>query len=128
MSDLLSLALFFFGAALIYAFRGRVFAPFRRFEARNALRRAEEARAMVERDAHYRHTLQSAQEQFEAVTKIAVPDERTGEPVERFLFLGIRYATREDAEAARQAAIVDKAREFYRDLDQIYLSRRPRRG
>jgi hypothetical protein len=44
--------------------------------------------------------------------------------VERFVFLGEQYATRREAEAVRHAAIIEKAREFYMELDQMYLSRR----
>jgi len=124
MSNLLSLAVIFLGAALLYAFRKRVMAPLRRFEARNAQRRAEEARAMIDRFAHYRQTVQSAEEQVEEVMKVAVADERTGEALDRYLFLGVLYPTRKEAEAARYAAAIEKAREFYIDLDRIYLSRR----
>ena len=59
---------------------------------------------------------------------ISVPDERTGEPVVRYLFLGDQYATRKEAEAVRFGIVIEKAREFYKDLDRIYLARgrRPR--
>ena len=69
-----------------------------------------------------------AQEEIEEVAKISVPDERTGEPVARYLFLGDQYATRNEAEAARFGIVIEKAREFYKDLDRIYLARgrRPR--
>lgn len=123
MSNLLSLALIFLGAALAYAFRNRVIGAFRRFEARNAARRAEELRALMDRYAHYRQTVQFAEEQVEEVTKVMVPDERTGEPVSRYLLLGAYYADRKEAEAVRRALVVEKAREFYIDLDRIYLSR-----
>jgi hypothetical protein len=123
MSNLLSLALIFLGAALLYAFRNRVIGVFKRFEARNAARRAEEVRALMDRYAHYRQTVQFAQEQVEEVAKVMVADERTGEPVSRYLFLGAYYADRKEAEAARHAAVIEKAREFYVDLDRIYLSR-----
>jgi hypothetical protein len=126
MSNLLSLVLIFFAAVLIYGFRRRIVAPLRRFEARNAQRRADELRALFDRYAHYRQTVQFAEEQVEPVTKITVPDGRTGEPVSRYLFLGSQYATRKEADAARYALVVEKAREFYLDLDKIYLSRRGR--
>ena len=47
-----------------------------------------------------------------------------GSPSSGYIFLGVQYATRREAEAARHAAIVGKAREFYMELDQIYLGRR----
>lgn len=126
MSGLLSLLVMFLGAALIYAFRRRIIGALQRFEARNALRRAEEARALFDKYAHYRQTIQSAEEEIEPVAKLTVPDERTGEAVDRYLFLGVIYASRNEAEAVRRAAVVEKAREFYIDLDRIFLSRRPR--
>jgi len=126
MSNLFSLILIFFAATLIYAFRRRIIVSLRRFEARNAHRRAEEARALFDRYAHYRQTVQFAEEQIEEVTKISVPDARTGEPVERYLFLGEQFLTRKDAEGARYAVVIEKAREFYKDLDRIYLAQRGR--
>jgi hypothetical protein len=128
MSNLLSVILIFFCGILIYAFRRRIMEPLRRFEARNARRRTEEARALYDKHAHYRQTVAFAEEEIEEVTKITVPDERTGEPVIRYLFLGDQYATHEEAEAARFTAVIGKAREFYKDLDRIYLARgrRPR--
>jgi hypothetical protein len=128
MSNLLSLFLIFFCGVLVYAFRHRIVEPLRRFEARNARRRTEEARALYDRHAHYRQTVEFAQEEIEEVAKITVPDERTGEPVTRYLFLGDQYATRNEAEAARFQIVIEKAREFYRDLDRIYLARRDRRA
>jgi hypothetical protein len=123
MSNLFSVILIFFGGVLIYAFRRRIMEPLRRFEARNARRRAEEALARFDSQAHYRQTVEFAQEEIEEVTRITVPDERTGEPVARYLFLGEQYATRREAEASRFMAVIEKAREFYKDLDRIYLAR-----
>lgn len=128
MSNLLSLALIFIAAALMYGFRTRIIGALRRFEARNAQRRADEARAMLDRYAHYRQTVQFAEEQIEQVGRVTVADERTGEPVIRYLFLGTHYATRQEAEAVRYSLVIEKAREFYIDLDRIYLSRRGRPG
>jgi hypothetical protein len=126
MSNLVTLALILFGAVLLYGFRGRLLSALQRFEARNARRRADELRALMDRHAHYRHTVEFAEEQVEPVTTVTVPDSRTGEAVIRYLFLGEQFATRKDAEAARHAVVIEKAREFYIDLDRIYLSRRRR--
>lgn len=123
MYNLFSAVLILFGVVLICAFRYRILAALRRFETNNALRRAEEARALFDRNAHYRQTVRFAEEEVEEVAKLTVPDERTGEPVTRYVFLGEQFATRKDAEAARYAAVIEKAREFYKDLDRIYLSR-----
>src|SRR6266850_5700844 len=122
--NLVSLALILVAAALFYRFRESILMPLRRFEANNAARRGEEARALFDRYAHYRQTVQLAEEQVEEVTKLRAADARSGEPVERYVFLGVSYGTRREAEAARHAAIVEKAREFYIDLDRMYLSRR----
>jgi len=126
MSNLISAVLILFGVVLVCAFRYRIFAALRRFEANNALRRAEEARALFDRYAHYRQTVQFAEEEVEDVAKVTVPDERTGQPVARYIFLGEQFATRKEAEAARYAAVIERARDFYKDLDRIYLSRRGR--
>ena len=125
-TNLITLVLLFLAGALFYKFRDRVFTPLRRFEARNAQRRAEEARALFDRYAHYRQTLQIAEEQIEEVTKIKIADPRTGQPVDRFLFLGVQYGTRTEAEAARYAEVVGKARDFYIDLDRNWLPGRQR--
>lgn len=103
-------------AILAYAFRRPVLAALARFDARNAERRFEEMRDRRDRTAHYKHTLRLAEEQVDTVKEIAVPDERTGTPASRFLFAGETFASREEAEEARQAAIYAKAREFYVDL------------
>lgn len=126
LTDVITILAMFLGGALLYRYRYRVFAPFRRFEARNAARRAEEARALFDRYAHYHQTLQLTEEQVEQVTKIRVPDERTGQPVDRYLFLGVQYATRQEAEAVRHAQVIAMAREFYIDLDTNWLPRRGR--
>ena len=122
--NLISVALFLLAAALIYKFRLRIFLPLRRFEANNAARRAEEARALFDRYAHYRQTVQLAEEQVEEVSKLKIADPRTGEPLDRYVFLGVTYGTRREAETARHEVVIEKAREFYIDLDRMYLSRR----
>lgn len=122
--NLLILASLFAVFALFLVFRDRIVGALKRFDARNTARRAEEARALFDRYAHYRQTVELAEEQVEEVTKFRTSDARTGEPVEGYIFLGVQYATRREAEAARHAAIIGKAREFYMELDQIYLGRR----
>lgn len=128
MLSWLDLGLLFLAAALLTGYRRRISTLFRRFEIRNAQRRAEEARALFDRYAHYRQTVQFAEEQIEPVSKITVPDQRTGEQVARYVFLGEQFLTRADAEAVRYEAVIEKAREFYRELDKIYLARRGWRG
>ena len=77
----------------------------------------------MDRYAHYRQTLQFVDEQIEPVAPLTARDERTGEPVTRYVFLGTTYGTLKDAEAARYTVVVEKAREFYVDLDRVFLSR-----
>ncbi len=124
LQNLLVLAVVLAVVAVFLAFRDRIVGALKRFDARNQARRAEEARALFDGYAHYRQTVELAEEQVEEVTKFRTTDTRTGEPVEGYIFLGAQYATRREAEAARHAAIVEKAREFYMELDKIYLGRR----
>jgi len=124
LQNLMMVALLFAVIAVVLAFRDRIVGAFQRFEARNAERRAEEARALFDRYAHYRQTVQFAEEQVEEITKYRTKDLRTGEPIERYIFLGTQYATRREAEAARHEVVIEKAREFYLELDKMYLSRR----
>ncbi|MGQ0741238.1 MAG: hypothetical protein ACT4OG_02930 [Alphaproteobacteria bacterium] len=127
MRDLILLALVFAAAVTLYRFRARIFLALRRFDARNASRRYEELRDRRDRFAHYKHTVRMAEEEVEEVTLVTVPDERTGLPVKRYLFLGEQFASRHDAEMARRAAVMAKARDFYLDLDNLYLGRQPAR-
>jgi hypothetical protein len=124
MRDLILLVSIFVISATVYKFRARIFLALRRFDAGNAMRRYEELRDRHDRFAHYKHTVRLAEEEVEEVGAIEVPDERTGQPVTRYLFLGNQYATRNEAEMARRAAVMAKARDFYLDLDNLYLGKR----
>ena len=123
MSDLITVAIVLSGALLAYAVHRPVLAALRRFEAKNAERRLQEYKSAMDRYAHYRQTVQFVDEQIEPVARVTVADERTGEPVTRYEFLGTQYGTLKDAEAARHAVVVEKSREFYVDLDRVFLSR-----
>jgi hypothetical protein len=127
LTNLYILTALFIVAAAFYYFRDDILGALRRFDARNRARRAEELQARFDRSAHYRQTLALADEQVEEVMRVRTKDRRTGETVERYVFLGEEYASRKEAEEARFAAVVEKAREFYRDLDRIFLTRRDRR-
>jgi hypothetical protein len=124
IQNLLTVAAIFALIALFMVFKDRIVGALKRFEARNAARRAEEARALFDGYAHYRQTMELAEEQVEEVQKFRTTDTRTGEPFERYVFEGVQYPTRREAEAARHEAIIGKAREFYMELDKMYLSRR----
>jgi hypothetical protein len=110
-------------AILVYGFRRPIIAAFERFDARNAARKLEEARDRHDRLAHYKHTLRLAEEQVDTIEEIASVDERAGAPAQRFVFAGETFASRDEAETARNKAIIAKAREFYVELPAA-LSRR----
>jgi hypothetical protein len=117
MTNLVLVFLIFAAGCVLYRYRAGVLAALRRFDARNAQRQEDELRERVDPQAHYKRTLQMAAEQFEDISEISEPDPRTGIDLPVYLFLGVRYETREAAETARHRAIVDQAREFYIDLD-----------
>ena len=110
-------------AILLYRFHPQILAALARFDARNTARKFEEVRDRRDRLAHYRHTVRLAEEQVDDISEITASDERTARPVMRFVFAGETFATREDAEHAREAAVMAKAREFYAELPAA-LSRR----
>ena len=124
MSNLIQVVLVLAGFLLVIGTYRPVLRALRRFEARNAERRMQELQSAMDQYAHYRQTIQLVEEEVEPVSPVTVSDERTGQPITRYVFLGTTYATKKDAEAARFAAVVEKAREFYIDLDRIFLSRR----
>jgi hypothetical protein len=117
LSDLLWLMGAFFAAALVYRFRTRIFGILARFDAKNAARQAEEAWEKRDRFAHYRRAVLTAEESLEEVSQVSVIDDRTGEPVNRYLFLGRHYATMNEAALARRGRAIEIAREFYAELD-----------
>ena len=110
-------------AILLYRFHRPILSALARFDARNMTRKFEEARDRRDRLAHYRHTVRLAEEQVDGITEIAVSDERTALPVTRFVFAGEIFSNRDEAEAARNHAIMAKARDFYVELPAA-LSRR----
>lgn len=123
MRDLISMAAIIFVTLLIYGLRAPILARLQRFDARNAFRRSEELRDRRDRLAHYKHTLRLAEEQVEEIGVTVVPDARTGDPVNVYLFEGERFLSRRDAEAARNEVIVAKAREFYVELPHALAQR-----
>ena len=111
-------------AILLYRFRAPVLDALRRFDRRNVARIEEEISDRSDRFAHYKHTLRVAEEQVDEISEIEVPDERTAMPVKRYLFEGEQFASRDEAEAARQRKIVAKARAFYQELPAALAGRR----
>jgi hypothetical protein len=124
MSNLVQVVLILSGVLAAVALYKPVLRALRKFEERNAERRMQELKSAMDAYSHYRQTMEFVEEQIEPVSTLTVRDERTGEPLTRYVFLGVWYAARQEAEAARYAAIVEKAREFYVDLDRVFLSRR----
>jgi len=124
MSDLYTTAAVILAGLLLYRFRAPILAALRRFDAENIARRQEEQRDRTDPLAHYKHTLKLAGEQVEEVHEIEEPDARTGDPVTRYVFGAEKFATREEAEEARNIVVVAKARIFYRDLPTALRTRR----
>lgn len=116
MNGLYTTALFVLAGVIAYRFHRPILALLARFDARNTERKIAELRDRQDRNAHYKHTIELAEEQVDVVTETTMMDKRTGENVSRFLFAGEMFMTREEAEAARQEAILIKAREFYVEL------------
>ena len=108
---------------VIYRYNRRVIAAFRRFDERNAQRIQQDLEDRRDALAHFRHTAGVAEEQVEEVLEIDAIDERLGTPVKRYVFEAETFATRDEAEAARQRAIIAKARDFYRELPAALAGR-----
>lgn len=124
IESLITTAALIIGAILLYRFRGPVLAALRRFDERNVQRIAEERDDRRDPVAHFKHTFRVAEEQVEDVSEIVLPDARTGQPIARYVFEGEQFASRDEAEAARQRSIVGKARHFYRELPAALAHRR----
>ena len=124
MSDLYWTAALIFVGLLLYRFREVWLGALRRFDARNVARLEQEQMDRRDPVAHFRHTLSVAGEQVEEVQEIVEPDERTGDPVTRYLFNAEKFATREEAEEARNIVVVAKARIYYRHLPAALTARR----
>lgn len=124
MSDLYWTCAFIFAGLLLYRFRDVWLGALKRFDERNVARLEQERLDRTDPVAHFRHTLSVAGEQVEEVQEIVEPDERTGDPVTRYLFNAEKFATREEAEEARNVVVVAKARIFYRHLPAALAARR----
>ena len=124
MESLITTAILIIGGILVYRFGAPVIEALRRFNAHNVARIEEEVDDRRDARAHYRHTLRLAQEQVEEVNEIPVRDPGSGAVILRYVFEGEQFATRDEAEAARQQSIVAKARQFYQDLPAALAHRR----
>ena len=116
LSDLYATAALLLIALLLYRFRAPILGALARFDARNVAQRRQEMEDRRDQLAHYKHTLRLAEEQVEDVQAFEAHDERTGVPVTRYVFEGETFASRNEAEAVRQRAILARARAFYVEL------------
>ena len=112
MTSLITTGLLIIAAILAYRFRAPFVTALRRFDARNRDRIEEEIGDRRDPVAHYRHTLRLSEEQVEEIGEITATDVRTAQPVKLYIFEGEQFASRDEAEAARQRSIVAKARKF----------------
>jgi len=118
LENIILICLAFLAVAALYRWGRPILDALRQFDARNARRQREQSAARFDPDAHYRETMRLADEQVEEIVELTEPG-----PVTRYLFNGEEYDRREDAEAARVAIVIEKARGFYIELDTIYLGR-----
>lgn len=116
MRDVFSMAAFLLAAILLYGCRAPILAALKRFDDRNIARRLQETRDRSDNLAHFRHTLALAEDQVETIGEMVVPDARTGSPVRLFVFEGEQFLSRDEAEAARNEAVIARARTFYQEL------------
>lgn len=123
MHDLIVTFLVLVAGILTYRYRREIFTILKRFDERNRARIENEKRDRGDALAHFRHTLALAEEQTETVSEITLSDPRTATPVTRYVFEGEHFATRHEADRAREEKVRAKARAFYMELP-IALSRR----
>ncbi len=102
----------------------RVTAALRRFDAQNRDRIEGEIRDRWDATAHFRHTIKLAEEQVDEIIESQETDPRTSTPVTRYVFEGVTYASRDEAEKVRAEKIGDIARGFYRDLPGALAARK----
>lgn len=122
--NLTTAALIAIAAILLVWAWPRLSAAFKRFDDQNRARIESQARERYDHNAHFRHTFELAQEQVEEIVEVTETDPRTATPVTRYVFEGVTYATRDEAEHARAEKIGDIARGFYRDLPAALAARR----
>jgi hypothetical protein len=124
VTGLYSTAALVLAGLLLYRFRAYWLGALKRFDAENVARLRQERLDRNDPLAHFKHTLKLAGEQVEEVQEIVEPDERTGDPVARYLFEGEKFATRDEAERTRNEVVVGIARGFYHELPMALRTRR----
>ena len=88
----------------------------KRFDAANVARIAQQERDKADTNAHFRHALDVADEQVEAVQEI-----KTGD-ITGYLFEAQMFATRDEAEEMRARRVGVVARRFYEELPVALMS------
>ncbi|HVV65119.1 MAG TPA: hypothetical protein VHC42_06605 [Rhizomicrobium sp.] len=124
LTNLLTTALIILAGILAVRYWPQISGAVSRFDSRVRQRRAQEISDRGDARAHFRHTLALAEEQVEPVSSVTVADERTAEPVKRYLFEGERFASEVDALAARADKVRAIARGFYVDLPAALRARK----
>ena len=124
LRDLLTTSAFIAVMLVIFRYRHEIAAAFARFDRRNIQRIEDERRDRTDPIAHFRHTLNVAEEQVEDVGEIVVSDTRLGTDVTRYVFEGEQFATRFDAERVRAEKIRAIARGFYVELPTALAQRK----
>jgi len=109
LSDIIWAALFVAACIAFYRFG---IPRFKQFDAENVARARQQELDKADPSAHFRHALEVADEQVEAVSEIV-----TG-GVTRYLFAAQMYDARGDAEEARANRVGVIARRFYAELPQ----------
>jgi hypothetical protein len=96
----------------VVRFKDRIFGGLKRFDEANVARIARQQQELRDPKAHFRHTMEMADEQVEPVEEITLP----GQPVKHFLFEAQVFASREEAEQMRMERVAVVARRFYDEL------------
>jgi len=122
--NLFTTTAFIIAGLLFYRFWPAIHAAIKRFDDQNRARIEGDIRDRHDSLAHFRHTLKIAEEQVEEIGEIEVRDERTAEPVKRYLFEGERFAHRREAERVREEKVRTLARKFYMELPAALAARR----
>ena len=122
--NLFTTTAFIIAGLLFYRFWPAILAAVKRFDAQNRARIESDMRDRSDSLAHFRHTLGIAEEQVEEIGEIEVRDERTGEPVKRYLFEGEHFALRLEAQRVREEKVRALARKFYMELPAALAARK----
>jgi hypothetical protein len=103
---------------VLLRFRDRIFSSLRQFDEDNVKRIARQQQDLSDPAAHFRHTLEVADEQVEQVEEIVIADSRTGLPMTHYLFEAQVFPSRDEAEQMRGQRVAVVARRFYQELPE----------